>query len=106
MSLSNKGPKEFSGNKTIRRLSGRGHAVGLDTPFLFSALLVYEAGGKLDKTTEKYMIQGDFLKANGSLSDDGKKLVELHTRRGDRPYLWSQDMVEKAHKAPKLVIAA
>lgn len=106
MSLSNEASQEFSGNPTIRRLSGRGHAVGLDSPFTYSALLVYDAGGKLDAKTEKYMIQCDFLKADRTLTDDGKTLVELHTQRGDRPYLWSQDMVEKARSQPKLVMAA
>ncbi len=90
----------------IREISGRGHAVGLDTPFTFSALRVYDAGGKLDSTTEGYMVGCGFINKDRTLTEDGKLLVELHTQRGDRPYIWSQEMSQKAQNAPKLVAAA
>lgn len=103
MSLSNEASQEFEGNPTIRDLSGRGHAVGLDSPFTFGALRVYNAGGKLDAKTEKYLIQCDFIDASRNLTEDGRQLLELHTLRGDKPYIWSDDMVRAAQKAPKLV---
>ena len=93
--------------KTIRAISGRGHLQGLATPFTFSALNVYEAGGDLRGKTEDYMLKLGFLTrtADGRItpSEDGQTLLDLCRQRGDRPAVWSEEMAAKAARAPRLV---
>lgn len=93
-------------DQLIRSISGRGHLLGLSTPFTHSALHLYAAGGRLDAKTEKYMIQADFLTAGSTgrpaLSQDGQALLSAHEKRGDRVFLWSTEMAAAARRQPRL----
>ena len=91
--------------REIREISGRGHAVGMSTPFTHGALVLYEAGGHMNAKTEQHLIACDFVKASGGLTQDGEKLLDLLTRRGSRAPLWADEMAAAARKAPRLVAA-
>lgn len=96
--------------RKIRELSGRGHAYGLSTPFTYSALSVIAAGGSMPAKDTHYLIKSGLVKQFETkgplhLSDDGQTLVDCHTMRGDRLYLWAQDMIAQAKSVPKLIAA-
>ena len=97
-------------DRTIRELSGRGHAYGLSTPFTHSALAVIAAGGTMPPKDTHYLIKAGLVKqfeAKGPLhlSDDGELLLCSHKMRGDRLYIWAQDMIAKTQSIPRLVAA-
>jgi hypothetical protein len=96
-------------DKAIREISGRGHLMGLSTPFTHSALVLYAAGGRIQGKSEEYLLKLDFLKsvdgAKPVLSETGQHLLDLHTRRGDRPAIWAEEMSAAARKQPHLVAA-
>lgn len=83
-------------DNAVRALVDPGHKLGLPTPFIFGALTVYDAGGKLGGNNEKTLIAAGYVTKALTLTDNGRSLLDLCTQRGDTPFLWAKDMAAAA----------
>lgn len=90
-------------DRQIRKLTYLAHLEGLSTPFALSAMVVYLKGGKLSAKDEEALKKAGLLDQCNNLTVNGMTLLTSCEQRGDRPYLWAQDIAAKAQKAPKLV---
>lgn len=90
-------------DRLIRMASYDAHQEGLSTPFAYSAMHVYAAGGAIGAKDENALKKAGLLNAKTELTEKGVLLLVAGQERGDRPFIWAEDIARKAGNAPRLV---